>query len=130
MGKVANKNVSLTRETACCVRITLVVGDALATCPVAAHNAVCIDSAVTRIYAFLIPACEHLGALFVDHTLGVVTFDVGVASPSVRAEAASSVISCLTARSYATLRQAAGINAGSVDALVRQRALQVAVAAR
>ena len=61
------------------------VGDALATCPMAAHNAVCIDSAVTRIYAFLIPACEHLWALFVDHTLGVVALDVGVASPPIGA---------------------------------------------
>ena len=104
MGKVANKNVSLTRETACCVRITLVVGDALTTCPVAAHYAICIDSTVTRIYAFLIPACEHLGALFVDHTLWVVAFYVGVASPPIGAEAASSVISCFTASSYAALR--------------------------
>jgi len=91
-------------EAACCVRITLVVGDALTTCPVAAHYAICIDSTVTRIYAFLIPACEHLGALFVDHTLWVVAFYVGVASPPIGAEAASSVISCFTASSYAALR--------------------------
>ena len=94
----------LTGEAACCVRITLVVGDALTTCPVAAHYAICIDSTVTRIYTFFIPACEHLGALFVDHTLGVVAFDVGVASPPIRTEAASSVISCFAASSYATLR--------------------------
>jgi len=91
-------------EAACCVRITLVVGDALTTCPVAAHYAICIDSTVTRIYAFLIPACEHLGALFVDHTLGVVAFNVGVASPPIGAEAASTMISCLAASSYAALR--------------------------
>ena len=119
----------LTREAACCVWVTLVVGDALATCPVAAHNAVCIDSAVTRIYAFLIPACEHLWALFVDHTFRIVTFDVGVSSPPIRAKAPSSVISCLAARSNATLGQTASVHAGSVDALVGQRALQVAVAA-
>ena len=119
----------LTREAACCVWVTLVVGDALATCPVAAHNAVCIDSAVTRIYAFLIPACEHLWALFVDHTFWIVTFDVGVSSPPIGAEAPSSVISCLAPCSNATLSQTASVHAGSVDALVGQRALQVAVAA-
>ena len=104
MDKGAKIPCFLTGEAACCVRITLVVGDALTTCPVAAYYAICIDGTVTRIYAFLIPACEHLGALFVDHTLGVVAFNVGVASPPIGAEAASTMISCLAASSYAALR--------------------------
>ena len=123
MDKGAKIPCFLTGEAACCVRITLVVGDALTTCPVAAHYAICIDSTVTRIYAFLIPACEHLWTLFVDHTFRIVTFDVGVASPSIGAEAPSSVVSCLAPCSNATLGQTASVHASSVDALVGQRAL-------
>ena len=49
--------VCLTGEAACAVGIALVVGNALAARPVTAHDAVGIDSAVTGVYAFLIPAC-------------------------------------------------------------------------
>ena len=49
--------VCLTGEAACAVGIALVVGDALAARPVTAYDAVGVDSAVTGVYAFLIPAC-------------------------------------------------------------------------
>jgi hypothetical protein len=117
-------------ETACSVGIALVVGDALAPSPVTTHDAVGVDSAVTRVYAFLIPACQHLGTLVVHHTLGVVALGVGVASPAVGAVAPGSVVSRLTQSSHATLGEAAGVDALPVDALVRQRTLQVAVTAR
>ena len=105
------------------------VGDALTTCPVAAHYAICIDSTVTRIYAFLIPACEHLWTLVIHNTLWVVALYVGVTTPSVGAETASPVVSSLAAGSYAALGEAAGVHTGSVYALVGEGALQVAVAA-
>jgi tape measure domain-containing protein len=106
-----------------------VVGDALAASPVAAHYAVGIDCAVARVYAFLIPTCQHLRTLVVHGALGVVALDVGVASPALRAEAAGTVVPRLAPGSLAALGEAAGVHAGPVDALVGQGALQVAVAA-
>ena len=67
-------------------------------------------------------------ALVVDDTLWVVALCVGVASPAVGAEASCAVVPGLASCRDATLGEAAGIHTSSVYALVRQGALQVAVA--
>lgn len=117
-------------EAASVVGVSLVVGDALAASPVTPHYAVGINCTVTWIYAFLIPACEHLRTLVIHNTLWVVALYVGVTTPSVGAKTASPVVSSLAAGSYAALGEAAGVHTGSVYALVGEGALQVAVAAR
>jgi len=118
------------REAASVVGVSLVVGDALTAGSVTPHYAVGVNCTVTRIYAFLIPACEYLWTLIVHNTLWVVALYVGVTTPSVGAETASPVVSSLTAGRYAALGEAAGVHTGSVYALVGEGALQVAVAAR
>lgn len=116
-------------ETSDIVGISLVVGNALTASSVTAHNAVCIDRAVTGIYAFLIPASQYLWALVVHHTLRVVTQCVWIASPAIWTVAPGPVIPRLAQCSHSTLCQAAGVHTVPVDALIGERALQVTVTA-
>ena len=70
-----------------------------------------------------------MGTLWVPGALRVVALDVGVAPPALGTEASGAVVPGLAGGRDAALGEAADVHTRPVQALVRQRALLVTVAA-
>jgi hypothetical protein len=94
------------------------------------HNTVGVGRTGARIHTLLIAAGEHLRTVVVHRALGPSTGHPRVTQVAGRTHAAGTVIGRLTDGLGAALLVDAGILAGAGYAGLRQRTLQVAVAAR
>ena len=113
----------LTKITSSGVWIARVSIIALTPCTMRSDYALCIWCTIARVNTMLIATCEHLRALFVNHTFRFGAGYIGVSSISWRTIAACVVIPTLTESINSTLGQTTGINTVSVDTFVCQRAL-------
>ena len=89
------------------------------------HNALGIDSTVTRVHTVLISTGQNLRTFLVHHTLRLGADNVGVSSVARRTVTPGAVVSTLTESISTALGEAAGLHTVPVDTLVGQRTLQV-----
>ena len=82
------------------------------------HNALSIDSTVTRVHTVLISTGQNLRTFLVHHTLRLGADNVGVSSVARRTVTASPVVSALTESLPATLSETTGEDTVSVDTFV------------
>lgn len=118
----------LTSDASNPIWISSVPWEAGANSPVVTRSAKCILSAIARINALLLPACQGWQAVRVSETLVRVAADLGVALVVLFAKAASLVVPGSAECIYTALLEVASWLAEPVDAHLRVAAFRVALA--